>query len=174
MYPLKVFVWESLFLLYFSRTVSLDIELKDLSECRVDWRLQENKHKPQKTNSWFKEVIYSKMRLLLSEDAGQGSANRGHGSNQALSLDLCDCELIMVLTFWKVVEEERGAEATGTVCGPQSLRNLKSRRCFPTPDVRHLAGSRSSTNFGRGIHEQISYWKHCKVIGVKKHFCLHP
>ena len=96
------------------------------------------------------------MRLLLSEDAEPGSANTGHKSNQALSLDLCDCELIMVLTFRKVVEEKRGGEATETVYGPQSLRHLKSRKCFPTPDGRHLAGRRSSAKFGRGIHESIS------------------
>lgn len=93
---------------------------------------------------------------LLSEDAEQELANNGHESNQALSLDLGDCELIMVLTFRKRVEEERGGEATETVYGPQSLRYLKSRKCFPTPDVKHVAGRRSSTKFGRGIHESVS------------------
>ena len=83
---------------------------------------------------------------LLSEDAEPGSANTGHKSYQ----------IIMVLTFRKVVEEERGGEATETVYGPQSLRHLKSRKCFPTPDGRHLAGRRSSAKSGRGIHESIS------------------
>ena len=96
------------------------------------------------------------MRLLLSEDAEQKSANNGHISNQAFSLDLCDCELIMVLKFRKLVEEERGGEAPETVYLPQNLRYLKSRKCFPTPDVKHVAGRRCSTKFGRGIHESIS------------------
>lgn len=98
---------------------------------------------------------YSNMVPLLSEDAEQESANNGHKSNQALSLDLWDCELIMVLTFRKLVEEERG-EATEAVYGPQSLRYLKSRKCFPTPDVKHVARRRCSTKFGRGIHVSIS------------------
>lgn len=96
------------------------------------------------------------MRFLLREDAEQGPAKNGHKSNQALSLDLCDCELIMVLTLTKLVEEERGGEVTETVYGPQSLRHLKSRKCFPTPDVKHVAGRRRSTKFGRGTHESIS------------------
>lgn len=40
----------------------------------------------------------------------------------------------MVLKIWKVVEGER--EATKTLYGPQSLKYLKSGKCFPTPDVK--------------------------------------
>ena len=86
------------------------------------------------------------MCLLLTEVVEQELANNAPQIKAGSQLVFEYFEFIMGLIFWKVVERREGEEAaTKTIYGPQSLKYLKSGKCFPTPYVKYLAGSKSST-----------------------------